>query len=389
VSDESQKLNKEINDGLDDLEKGHKLNRFEGLLKLSRLMSGSHSLKDIRKKAQGLIKKLIECEKVVIYFYDEAENTLSHTYFDNQNEIINKIEINERTFVGASAFLQATLKIEEDSSDIRIGREIDLVKAAGVKSLLMVPLVFNGELLGVIQAVNSLNRGFNEEDVEFAEAVAVQLTPVIQNANLYAQLHKQFIQVVEALADTITKKDTYTGGHTKRVAHFAKKIGAQMNLSWDEMNDLKLSAVLHDIGKIGIEDCILKKRAPLTDEEFKIMRDHPRLGYEILKNVDSLSRVVDGMRFHHERPDGKGYPYGLKGDEIPTIAMIISVADTFDAMISTRPYRKGLPPMVAYQEILDHKGTQFSDDVVEAFGTWFRTTKMYAPNRLDSKKKAS
>jgi len=199
----------------------------------------------------------------------------------------------------------------------------------------------------------------------------------------------QFIQVVEALADTISKKDSYTGGHTKRVAHFAKMIGTEMGLTWEDMNDLKLSAVLHDIGKIGIEDAILKKSTALTDEEFKVMRDHPRLGYEILKNVESLSEVVDGMRFHHERPDGKGYPYGLKGDEIPVIAMIISVADTFDAMISTRPYRKGLPPMVAFQEIIDNSGTQFSEFVVDAFSRWFKKTKMYAPNRLDSKKKAS
>ena len=389
MTEESPKLNKEINDGLDDLEKGYKLNRFEGLLKLSRLMSGSHSMRDIRKKAQSLIKKLLECEQVLIYAYDEKTNELNFSYYENQNEINSIVSIDENTFVGSSASLQATLKIEENSNDIRMAREIDFVKKNSSKSMLMVPLVFNGELLGVIQAVNSLNRSFNAEDIQFAEAVAVQVTPVIQNSNLYAKLHMQFIQVVEALADTITKKDSYTGGHTKRVAHFSKKIGAQMNLSWHEMNDLQLSAVLHDIGKIGIEDKILKKSSPLTDEEFKIMRDHPRLGYEILKNVDSLSRVVDGMRFHHERPDGKGYPYGLVDEEIPIIAMIISVADTFDAMISTRPYRKGLPPMIAFQEIIDNKGTQFSENVVDAFEEWFKTTKMYAPNRLDSKKKAS
>ncbi|WP_127716445.1 HD-GYP domain-containing protein [Halobacteriovorax sp. HLS] len=389
MTDESQKIKKEINDGLDDLEKGHKLSRFEGLLKLSRLMSGSLSIRDIRKKAQSHIKKLIECENVLIYAFDEDDKTLSYAHFVNHDEIIETVQIDENTFVGSSAHFQASLKIDEEDNDIRIKRVIEHVQAMNPRSLLVVPLVFNGELLGVIQAINSLNRNFNSEDVEFAEAVAVQLTPIIQNANLYEKLHKQFIQVVEALADTITKKDSYTGGHTKRVAHFAKKIGEQMSLTWDEMNDLKLSAVLHDIGKIGIEDKILKKSAALTDEEFLIMRDHPRLGYEILKNVDSLSRVIDGMRYHHERPDGKGYPYGLKGDEIPTIAMIISVADTFDAMISTRPYRKGLPPMIAYQEIIDHSGTQFSEDVVTAFENWFKSTKMYAPNRLDSKKKAS
>ena len=100
------------------------------------------------------------------------------------------------------------------------------------------------------------------------------------------------------------------------------------------------------------------------------MRNHPDIGFQILGHIKSLGNVIDGMRFHHERPDGKGYPYGLKGEDIPIIASIISVADTFDAMISTRPYRKGLPPMVAWQEILDHSDSQFDARVVEAFDRW-------------------
>lgn len=379
-------IENEIDDGLDELEKSHRLNRFESMLKFSRVISGSLSLKDIIKKAKTHSKKLLECEYVTIYLKEKDSDVLSMV--DKFGEV-QGLPIDELSFVGSSAYLQATLKVDKGVSDIRFAREVDAVKKLRPKSMLVIPMVLNGELLGVVQAINSLNNNFNEQDIQFGESVATQLTPVIQNAFLYEELHMQFIQVVEALADTITKKDTYTGGHTKRVAHFAKKIGSKLNLSWDEMNDLKLAAVLHDIGKIGIEDAILKKSAPLTDEEFKVMRDHPRLGYEILKNVDSLNRVVDGMRYHHERPDGKGYPYGLVGDEIPVIAMIISVADTFDAMISTRPYRKGLPPMIAYQEILDHRGSQFSEAVVDAFAAWFETTKMYSPNRLDSKKKAS
>ncbi len=378
--------NTEIDDGLDELEKSHRLNRFESMLKFSRVISGSLSLKDIIKKAQGHTRKLLESEHVCIYLKDKNTDILSMT--DQMGEE-HSITIDENSFVGSSAYLQATLKIDKGVSDIRFAREVLAIKKLRPKSMLVIPMVLNGELLGVIQATNSLNNNFNEQDIQFGEAVATQLTPVIQNAYLYEELHKQFIQVVEALADTITKKDSYTGGHTKRVAHFAMKIGGKLNLSWEEMNDLKLAAVLHDIGKIGIEDAILKKKAPLTDDEFAVMREHPRLGYEILKNVDSLSRVVDGMRFHHERPDGTGYPYGLKGDEIPIIAMIISVADTFDAMISTRPYRKGLPPMVAYEEIRKYSGTQFSSNVVEAFSEWFESTKMYSVNRLDSKKKAS
>src|SRR5690606_15960056 len=200
---------------------------------------------------------------------------------------------------------------------------------------------------------------------------------------------QQFHQTVLSMADAIGKKDTYTGGHTKRVAHFAEMIAKEMDLSYQDMSDLKLAAVLHDVGKIGIEDSILKKKAPLTDEEFAIMRNHPEIGYQILGHIKSLGKVVDGMRFHHERPDGTGYPYGLKGEDIPIIASIISVADTFDAMISTRPYRKGLPPMVAYEEILKYSGTQFDCRVVVAFERWFKKSKMFRGADVGEKRKAS
>ena len=192
------------------------------------------------------------------------------------------------------------------------------------------------------------------------------------------------------MVDAISKKDRYTAGHTRRVSHFAQQIGVEMGLSHMEMRQLRLSAVLHDIGKIGIEDKILKKSDKLNDEEFSIMKYHPRLGFEILGHIEGLEEVIDGMKYHHERPDGKGYPYGLKGDEIPLNAMIISVADTFDAMISTRPYRKGLPPMFAYEEILRFRGTQFSNNVVDSFEQAFKKTRMYKPLKdVEKNKKAS
>ncbi|MBL4707093.1 MAG: HD domain-containing protein [Flavobacteriales bacterium] len=127
-----------------------------------------------------------------------------------------------------------------------------------------------------------INQGFDSEDIHFIEVIASQLTTAIENVKLYEKLHRQFTQVVESMADAIGKKDLYTGGHTKRVAHFSLMIGKQLELSSNDFSDLKLAAVLHDIGKIGIEDKILKKAAPLTDEEFVIMKEHPRLGYEIL-----------------------------------------------------------------------------------------------------------
>jgi HD-GYP domain-containing protein (c-di-GMP phosphodiesterase class II) len=149
-----------------------------------------------------------------------------------------------------------------------------------------------------------------------------------------------------------------------------------MDLTPEQLERVKLGAILHDIGKIGIEDNILKKEAPLTADEWKVMQQHPEIGYDILDNVTSLKDVVGAMKYHHERWDGKGYPLGLKGEEIPMVARVVSVADTYDAMVSTRPYRKGLDPKIAYDEIVKYRGTQFDPVVVDAFVEAFKNEKM-------------
>lgn len=367
-----------------------KILRYEGLIELGQLTSSSMDFKNIKKKAVGVLKNLLECEHVIIHLKDNKKNQMYYTPAGGAlKEEKYTYEIDDTTFVGSCAHHAAILHIDDVKYDIRSGRLTNYIKDLEPENMLMAPLVSKGELLGVIQAINSTHGNFNEEDYHFVDAVSNQMTNVLENSLLIEQLHNQFVQVISALADAIGKKDSYTGGHTKRVAHFSDCIAKEMDLNTTEIRDLKMAAVLHDIGKIGIEDKILKKDSALNDEEFAIMKEHPKLGYEILGHIDSLHSVVDGMRFHHERPDGKGYPFGLKGDEIPAIAMIISVADTFDAMISTRPYRKGLPPMVAYEEILNHRGTQFSENVVDAFCRWFEKSSMFKGELVEKNQKAS
>ncbi len=358
-----------------------KLKRYESLIELGQLTSSSLDYKNIRKKSETRISKLLNCHKTYIYQYREQSETLTHHCFVNNKAVEMSYEINEQTYVGSCAYHGAILHITDFEDQIKFKRSAKTFQKHKPTNVLLIPLFSKGELLGLIECIHNDERVFDEEDIHFAQAIAIQMTMSLENYKLFVKLQNQFIQVVEAMADAIGKKDTYTGGHTKRVRHFAEAIGKEMDLAFEDMNNLKLAAVLHDIGKIGIEDAILKKTAPLTEEEFKVMKEHPRLGFEILKHIESLKDVIDGMRYHHERPDGKGYPFGLKGDEIPLIAMIISVADTFDAMISTRPYRKGLPPMVAWQEILDHRDTQFEGKVVDAFDRYFKKSKMYRPKK--------
>ncbi len=349
------------------------IKRFERVIELTHVISHSVDYKKIQREAALKISELMECEATLIYQYDHATNEI----FYKNGTVEIRLPANDSNFAGACAFHKTNILVKEAYKDARMKKEPSLHMKLQMKNLLLSPMMISGELAGVIVAVNKKEDAFHKDDVYFLQAVASQMTIAIDNVRLFEAQERQFLQVCESLADAIGIKDKYTGGHTKRVAVFSEMIAAEMDLTFQELHDLKLAAVLHDIGKIGIQDSILKKAAPLTQDEFEVMKDHPRLGFEILKHLESLKNVTDGMRYHHERPDGKGYPFGLKGSEIPTIAMIISVADTFDAMISTRPYRKGLPPMVAYEEILKNSGTQFDSLVVDAFSRAFKKTRMY------------
>lgn len=175
-----------------------------------------------------------------------------------------------------------------------------------------------------------------------------------------------FIGTVRALAEAIDGKDAYTRGHSERVMRYSVLIAQYMTLSDDEIEDIRIAGILHDVGKIGIDDKILKKPAALTDEEYRIMKQHPQIGAKIMSEIPQMKRYIPGMFYHHECLDGKGYPLGLRGDQIPLMARIISVADVFDAMTTNRPYQRAMDTEVAVERIKSFVGTRYDNHVVEA-----------------------
>tara|TARA_R110000868_G_scaffold248282_24_gene504772 strand:- start:5842 stop:7017 length:1176 start_codon:yes stop_codon:yes gene_type:complete len=365
--------------------------RFRAVLEIGKLCASSLGLREYQREVTKQIRKLVACEHAFLFRFDDENGVMFREcpIKDGRQWQRYDYKLNSKNYIGACVYSQNVTEISVAATDLRFRKLDETLQTLVTKDAWLFPLINKGEVIGVLMVANSSDAGFSADDFEVLELCAGQLSIALNSYNLVEQVSKQFHQTVLAMADAIGKKDTYTGGHTKRVAHFAEMIGKEMDLAYEDMRDLRLSAVLHDVGKIGIEDAILKKKAPLTDEEFVVMRNHPAIGYQILGHIKSLGNVIDGMRYHHERPDGTGYPYGLKGEDIPIIASIISVADTFDAMISTRPYRKGLPPMVAWQEILDYSGTQFDCRVVEAFDRWFKKSKMYRTQDFGQKRKAS
>lgn len=181
-------------------------------------------------------------------------------------------------------------------------------------------------------------------------------------------IKKEYFELtIKSLLSALKCKDDYTWGHSLRVAYFCVSVGKELGLSEDELYELEVSALFHDLGKIGVPDSVLTKPSRLTDEEFLEMKLHPNKSYEILKDFPIFDKMAINAKFHHERFDGRGYPEGLKGDNIPFFSRIILIADTFDAMTSTRPYRKGLPFEVAFAELREFAGSQFDPHIVEKF----------------------
>ena len=194
-----------------------------------------------------------------------------------------------------------------------------------------------------------------------------QLECYVESLRRSAEENRQlFLGTVKSLAAAIDGKDPYTRGHSERVARFSLAIGERLNLPDDEMEKLRVSALLHDVGKIAIDDNILKKPAALTDEEFEVMKQHPQKGYKIMSQIPAMKDFLPGMYMHHEMINGAGYPQGLKGDEIPMQARIVSVADTFDAMTTDRPYQKAMTLDVALERISSLVGTRYDARVVGA-----------------------
>ena len=314
MAEEVERLKKEIEDLRSQISSMHKdasrEEELKTLARLSAILNSTLDPREVQKRAMESATELMKAEVGSLLLVDEKRNEL---YFEvalgEKGAKVKEIRLKMgEGIAGWVAQNGEPLVIDDVTKDPRFSGKADEKSKFATKNMICVPVMIKEKIIGVLQAINKLEGMFSSKDLELFQMLANQ-----------------------------------------------------------EMDWLKLSAILHDIGKIGVEDRVLRKQGSLNDEEFALMKAHPRMGAEIMEYVEKLKNIIPGMKHHHERFDGKGYPDGLKDGEIPLIARIISVSDTFDAMTSDRPYRKGLSEETAINELQKYAGIQFDPDVVRAF----------------------
>ena len=241
------------------------------------------------------------------------------------------------------------------------------------KALMIIPICSQKKKVGVMlfDIPKDENKIFTDNDLVFMDSYAPQCAISLENAFLYTEIREVYFSTIQVLSSALDAKDSYTEGHSQRVTEYSLAVAEEMKLPKNKVEMIQIAAILHDIGKIGIRDFILCKPGKLTNEEFDIIKNHPTLGAEIVSHIAFLADKATIIKHHHERFDGRGYPDGLKEQEIPIGSRIIAVCDSFDAMTSKRSYRDNMPVHKALTELKNCSGTQFDKDIADVFITIF------------------
>ncbi len=335
--------------------------------KISLAINATLDLNKLFEKICLYAKNMTNAEDATVYYKENAAEVRSQ----EQNHLSFLETGNGQTwedYVSFPGILKSGKTFSMDKPDTLTHLPLRDGRIVPIRNIVAVPFFHKGEAIGVIAVVNKVSsERFSGEDIELLHTLGNQAAIAVDNAKLIEDQKALFLDTIIALAAAVDAKDAYTHNHSKNVSIYTKAIADQMFLSEHDMEILERAAILHDIGKIAVPESILNKPARLTSEEFEIMKTHPVCGVKIVENIKEMEEIIPGMKYHHERYDGKGYPEGLRGEGIPLLARILAVADTYDAMTSDRPYRKGPGHEAAMREIMRCSGTQFAPDVVEAF----------------------
>jgi len=326
------------------------------------------------------MRELNEPERFVSLALDRLHETLEFAWiavvFTDRHESLSRL--NGRSFVSGEPTMlrdrldeacRSLVSEIEPGIDRRILSGVEGFEPDGGPQVVTQPVQAGGVTAAVLLAGEK--RGIDPQvssyDTHLLEAMAGYLGPFLDNVMLYEQQQRMSIGTIRALSAAIDAKDRYTCGHSARVAHLGASLARAVGLDEGLAERIHIAGLVHDVGKIGVPEAVLCKAGRLTDEEFDLIKRHPQIGHDILKDIPLLRDVLPGVLEHHERWDGRGYPRGLAGESISMMGRILALADTFDAMSSTRSYRPGMARQHVLEEIERCAGTQFDPELVPAF----------------------
>ena len=344
-----------------------RVQELETLYIATRELSSSIELTEILRKFLIITVGQLGTDRAIIYLIKKDEGKF--VYKNHRGDISE--ELRNMTFKEDSHFVEALLKETDlikidEARSLFSPKQIELLRRDKID--LIVGIKFKKKLLGFVFIGEKVTgKDYSEDEANMIFSLSLQLGINISNSELFDELREAFNGTIRALIFSLEARDPFTRGHSENVTRLALRLGENIGLGKEAMKNLLIGSILHDIGKIGVSEYVLKKMGSYTREEEKEMQKHVTLGYNLLKKVKLPQKVLDIVRYHHERVDGKGYPDGLKGDEIPIEAKIVSICNSYSSMISKRRHRDALPKSKALEVLINEKGKQFDPELVDKF----------------------
>lgn len=330
--------------------------RLASLLDVAQTLSSEIDINELLFKIMEVVRNQLDADRCTVFLIDKERNELWSKVAQGVNREI-RFPL-DKGIAGFVARTGQTLNIKDAYSDPRFNPEVDKKTGYKTRNLLTMPMHNKqNEIIGVFQVLNKNKGVFTSEDEKLLQAISSIAASAIENAQLYDELNKSFVSFMETLSTTLDARDYITSGHSRRVTLYAVQVARLMKLPKEEIDLIRYSALLHDIGKLGVPEIVLFKNKKLTEEEYAIIKRHAALSRSILKKIRfqrHLKHIPEVAASHHEKVDGTGYPLGLKGDQIPLGGKILAVCDVFDALTSRRQYKDRMD-IVEVVNILDRE----------------------------------
>ncbi len=366
IADSFNKITDELQKKIKALESSRKL--LHNIL--NKIGSAVTSTKGIENLLELVLQTLvtgISATSGAIFLFEEGKNNLVMKVGYHISSKLSEINIDS-----TKGLIGRVIELKKLEAVSRVGTNaaayFEFKSGLAKDSIMAAPLLFKGKVHGVVVVCDKLDhKSFDRDDIILFSNVTAQVSVAIENFELNEDAEQTYMETITALALAVEAKDKYSKGHIDRVADYVERLGTAMKFDGEMMKILRNGALLHDVGKIGVRDEVLKKQGALDKEEQKEMEEHVIIGVNIIRPIRHMSALCELVRNHQELYDGTGYPDGLKGEEIPLTARILKVCDAYDAMITDRPYRKGIGKESAKKELIDKKGIDFDPEIVEKF----------------------